>query len=187
MILTWRKRHSRHLAHPNLARATVSMFPSTSSENHGKWRLLSPLWLIAPLFWLLPVPLLGILFSALALRRIKLHAPVMAWRKAALLGLMVFLLFSTAAPAHRLCYRPGIPTHATPLASPPRRCIADPTPYSELSVASKKNSGLPLATRQSFNLCFTPPRHAPRKVSGRKRDRDQLHQPHRNGQLARSG
>ena len=67
------------------------------------WGLLAPLAMIHPLLW--GAPLLGILFSGLALRRIARYAPALVGRKAALLGLTLSLLFGTAAPANRLVYR----------------------------------------------------------------------------------
>ncbi len=67
--------------------------------------LLSPLWLIDPMAWVLPVPLLGLLLSVLALRRIRLSAPVLVGRRAAQVGLLLCLLSGTAAPSHWLCYR----------------------------------------------------------------------------------
>jgi hypothetical protein len=67
--------------------------------------LLSPLWMIDPLLWLLPVPPLGILLSALALRQIRLAAPVLVGRRAALVGLLLSVFFGAAAPANWLCYR----------------------------------------------------------------------------------
>jgi len=67
--------------------------------------LLSPFWMIDPLLWLLPVPPTGVLLSLLALRQIRLHAPVLAGRQAAVLGLTLCLLFGAAAPSNWLCYR----------------------------------------------------------------------------------
>ncbi len=67
--------------------------------------LLSPLWMIDPLLWLLPAPPLGILFSTLALWQIARHAPTLVGRKAALAGLILSILFGTAAPANSLAYR----------------------------------------------------------------------------------
>jgi hypothetical protein len=67
--------------------------------------LLSAFWMIDPLLWFLPVPPAGIVFSLLALRQIRLNAPELVGRKAALLGLILAVLFGTAAPSNWLCYR----------------------------------------------------------------------------------
>src|ERR1700687_5105154 len=59
----------------------------------------SPLTLIAPILWL--VPLLGIVANAVALRRIKLDANLVG-RNAALLGLALSIVLSIAPPAQYL-------------------------------------------------------------------------------------
>jgi hypothetical protein len=65
--------------------------------------LLAPTALIGPLLW--GVPLLGVLISAVALRRIARDAPLLVGRKAALAGLMLSILFAAAAPANWFLYR----------------------------------------------------------------------------------
>ena len=65
--------------------------------------LLSPVALIDPMLWV--VPLLGVFFSVWALRRINKYAPAMIGRKAALVALALSLLFAAAAPADWLIYR----------------------------------------------------------------------------------
>ena len=67
--------------------------------------LLSPFWIIGPLLWLLPVPLLGILFSTLALWRISRDWPDLAGRKAALIGLFLSVFSCIAAPVNWITYR----------------------------------------------------------------------------------
>jgi len=65
--------------------------------------LLSAAALVDPLAWL--VPLAGVLLCALALRKIALAAPALIGRKAALAGLVLSVLFGTAAVAERVTYR----------------------------------------------------------------------------------
>jgi hypothetical protein len=67
--------------------------------------LLSPIWMIDPLLWLLPVAPLGILFSSLALWQIARNWPALIGRKAALAGLVLSVFFGTAAPTNWLGYR----------------------------------------------------------------------------------
>ena len=67
--------------------------------------LLSPFWMIDPLLWLFPTPPLGILFSTLALCQIARHSPILVGRKAAMAGLILSVLFCTAAPTNWLGYR----------------------------------------------------------------------------------
>ena len=65
--------------------------------------LLSPVALIDPMLW--AIPLLGVVFSGWALRRIKNNAPAMTGRKMALVGLAFSLLLAAAAPADWSVYR----------------------------------------------------------------------------------
>ena len=58
--------------------------------------LLSPLAFLAPTLW--AVPALGVLLCVLALRRIRRSEPALAGRKMAMAGLLLSLLFLTAAP-----------------------------------------------------------------------------------------
>ena len=55
--------------------------------------------------WLWVVPLLGLLTSGLALRRIARDAPALSGRRTALAGLVLSVLFSAAVPANWLVYR----------------------------------------------------------------------------------
>jgi hypothetical protein len=66
--------------------------------------LLSPLWVAHPLMWILPVPMLGVFFSALGLRRIARDSPAVIGRKAAIAGLCLSLLFGVAAVTNWLGY-----------------------------------------------------------------------------------
>ncbi len=65
--------------------------------------ILAPLALIHPLLWI--VPGAGIFCSAIALRRIARDAPALIGRKAALVGLVLSVLFAGAAPANWFTYR----------------------------------------------------------------------------------
>ena len=65
--------------------------------------LLAPFAMVDPMLW--AIPILGMLFSWWALRRIKANAPAMTGRKMALAGLALSLLFLAAAPADRAVYR----------------------------------------------------------------------------------
>jgi len=65
--------------------------------------LLSPLALLAPPLW--SVPLLGILVSGWALGRIARNASALAGWKAALAGLLLAMLFLAAAATDRIAYR----------------------------------------------------------------------------------
>ncbi|MHC4177154.1 MAG: DUF4190 domain-containing protein [Planctomycetota bacterium] len=67
--------------------------------------LLSPIWMIDPRLWVVPGPVFGIVFGSMALWQIKRKAPALIGRKAALVGLVLSLLFGTAAPADWLGYR----------------------------------------------------------------------------------
>jgi hypothetical protein len=58
--------------------------------------LLSPLALIDP--FLMIVPILGVIFGVLAIRRIKSNTTAMAGRKRAILGILISLFFIAAAP-----------------------------------------------------------------------------------------
>jgi hypothetical protein len=88
--------------------------------------LLSPVALIDPLLW--AVPLLGLLFSVWALRRIKRYAPAMIGRKAALSALALSLLFAAAAPADWLLYRKLVGDEARQVADLWFRCLLDDQP-----------------------------------------------------------
>jgi hypothetical protein len=76
--------------------------------------LLSPLALIDPLLW--SVPLLGIFVSVWALRRIKKNPSAIAGRKRALCGLTLALLSLAAAPTDRIAYRRIVQHQATQVA-----------------------------------------------------------------------
>jgi len=65
--------------------------------------LLGPVAWADPLLW--TVPLAGIVLSALALRRIAREAPALVGRKAALVGLIVSVLFLAAAVSEWCTYR----------------------------------------------------------------------------------
>jgi hypothetical protein len=65
--------------------------------------LLSPLALVDPLLW--TVPIAGVLVCGRALWIIKQNAPELVGRKLALAGLWLIVLSLTAAPADWLCYR----------------------------------------------------------------------------------
>ncbi len=65
--------------------------------------LLSIAALVDPLAWLLPVA--GLVVSWLALRKVTQAAPVLAGRKAALLGLIFSILFGAAGVADYVTYR----------------------------------------------------------------------------------
>jgi len=65
--------------------------------------LLSAVALVDPLAWL--IPLGGVLLCVLALQRIARAAPALIGRKAALAGLVLSVLFGTAAVADRMTYR----------------------------------------------------------------------------------
>jgi hypothetical protein len=64
--------------------------------------LLAPLALVDPLLWW--IPMLGVLLSALAIRRIKRNDSLTG-RKMATAGLVLSLLFGAAAPSDWLLYR----------------------------------------------------------------------------------
>lgn len=65
--------------------------------------LLTPVAMIAPLLWI--VPLCAIILCGLALWQIRQNAPAMIGRKVALAGLILSLLFGAAAPTDWLGYR----------------------------------------------------------------------------------
>jgi hypothetical protein len=65
--------------------------------------LLSVVALVDPLAWL--VPLTGVVVSAVALRKIARAAPALTGRRAALAGLVLSVLFGTAAVADWTAYR----------------------------------------------------------------------------------
>jgi hypothetical protein len=65
--------------------------------------LLAPLAMVDSMLW--SIPILGVLFSCWALRRIKAGAPAITGRKMALFGLTISLLFLVAAPTDWLVYR----------------------------------------------------------------------------------
>jgi hypothetical protein len=65
--------------------------------------LLAPLALLDPSFW--AAPLLGIVFSRWALRRIKRRAPAVVGRGMARTGLVLSLILAGAAPANWATYR----------------------------------------------------------------------------------
>lgn len=65
--------------------------------------LISPLAMIDVMLWLIPA--LGLLFSWLALRRIKKAGSEIGGRKMALCGLTLSVLFLAAAPSDWLAYR----------------------------------------------------------------------------------
>jgi len=65
--------------------------------------LLSPLAVLDPSLWC--VPILGVILSVWALRRIKKNAPVVVGRKMAWTGLALSLFFITSVPAYSLVYR----------------------------------------------------------------------------------
>ena len=65
--------------------------------------LVAPLALVDPTLW--TVPLLGVIFSRWALRRIRQNAPAMAGRSLALTGLALSLLFLAAGPTYWYAYR----------------------------------------------------------------------------------
>jgi hypothetical protein len=65
--------------------------------------LLSPVAIVDPLLW--TVPFLGVVVGGLALLRIALRAPALTGRTAALIGLLLSVLFSAAGPAERVAYR----------------------------------------------------------------------------------
>ncbi len=66
--------------------------------------LLSPLWVADSLMWVVPVPLLGIVISTLALRRIAHNWPDLIGRNAARIGLCLSLIFCVAAPVNWFAY-----------------------------------------------------------------------------------
>lgn len=76
--------------------------------------LLSPLALLDPSLWI--VPLLGAFFSLWALRRMKRSDSAVAGRKRALLGLGLSLAFLIAAPVDLLASRRLIRQHAQDIA-----------------------------------------------------------------------
>jgi len=88
--------------------------------------LLSPVALIDPMLW--AVPLLGLLFSVWALRRINRYAPAMVGRKAALSALALSLLFAAAAPADWLVYRKMVRDEARQVADLWFRYLRDDQP-----------------------------------------------------------
>ncbi len=65
--------------------------------------LLSPLAMIDPLIWLLP--LLGLIFSTVGLWQIARNAPEMTGRKMALTGLTLSILFGVMVTTHWVTYR----------------------------------------------------------------------------------
>jgi hypothetical protein len=65
--------------------------------------LASPAAMLDPLLWI--VPPVGMVLSGLALWRIRRQAPALAGRKAALVGLVLSIVFAVAAPADWLIYR----------------------------------------------------------------------------------
>ena len=65
--------------------------------------LLSPLAMLAAVLWL--VPLVAVILSGLALRRIAARRPDLAGRPAALAGLLLGTAFLVAAPVDDLVYR----------------------------------------------------------------------------------
>lgn len=65
--------------------------------------LLSPLAIVDPLLW--GLPLLGIVLSGLGLWRIAKNAPALVGRKAALVGLTLSIFFGATALTNRLTYR----------------------------------------------------------------------------------
>ncbi len=65
--------------------------------------LLSPLAMVDPLIW--GLPLLGLIFSSVALRQIARNAPEMTGRKIALAGLTLSILFGVMAATHWASYR----------------------------------------------------------------------------------
>ncbi len=73
----------------------------------------SPLTLIAPILWL--VPLFGIAANLVALRRIKLDTNLVG-RNAAILGLMLSIVFSIAPPAQYVASYAILSRQARPIA-----------------------------------------------------------------------
>lgn len=65
--------------------------------------VLSPVAIVDPLMW--TVPPVGIVVSGLALWQIAREAPALIGRKAALIGLMLSILFGTAVPTQWFGYR----------------------------------------------------------------------------------
>src|SRR5271157_5065738 len=65
--------------------------------------LLSPLAMLDPLLWM--VPLAAVILSGLALRWIAVRSPELVGRPAALAGLMLGAAFLVAAPVDVLVYR----------------------------------------------------------------------------------
>ena len=89
--------------------------------------LLAPLALIDPLLWVFP--LLGLLFSYWALRRIKNADPALTGRRLATVGLMVSLLFAVAAPAEWLAYHWKIRAEARHISAMWFDCIMQEQPH----------------------------------------------------------
>ena len=65
--------------------------------------LLSPAAAIDPVLW--AVPIAGIIFSSLSLRRIAQNAPALIGRKAAIVGLILSIFFGSAAVTDWCAYR----------------------------------------------------------------------------------
>lgn len=97
--------------------------------------LLSPLVLVDPLPWSL-FPVLGIILSGWALRRIK-KSDSLTGRKMALTGLLLSLLFAAAAPSNALAYRRTVRNEARQFSSLWFRFLAEDEPQKahQLTVA----------------------------------------------------
>lgn len=75
----------------------------------------SALALIHPVLWV--VPLSGIFFSGLALRRIATASPPLLGRKAALVGMTISLIFGLAAPLQYWAHRRALRAEALEIAN----------------------------------------------------------------------
>jgi hypothetical protein len=91
--------------------------------------ILSPLTLIAPILWL--VPLLGLVANAVALRRIKLDANLVGG-KAALLGLALSIVFVIAPVSQYLTSFAMLSRQAQPIADQWFECLRQDSPEKAL-------------------------------------------------------
>ena len=104
--------------------------------------LLSPVAMIAPLLWI--VPLWGIFLCGLALWQISQNAPALTGRKAALLGLIFSLLFGAAAPTSWLSYRWVIRREARRFAGQWFEFLRDDQPHKAYQLTLHPKSRQPL-------------------------------------------
>ena len=104
--------------------------------------LLAPLAMVDPMLW--SIPLLGVVFSVWALRRIKRFAPAMVGRKMALAGLALSLLFLAAAPAETLTYQKMVRDEARQFSALWFRYLAHAEPQKAYQLTVDPQSRQPL-------------------------------------------